>query len=159
MFAMEIGDLSPLLQMGYAKTDQVGGGLLSRLYSRAFIVGDLEDSSRVVFVSIDIGMVSQRVRLEVKDGLGAFFLWDFLGVMLGLCWTPQQRRLGFAHSCLSGRIARGNSESQICYRGASNAAEEGGSEVVESCGSFFDDLGFTSGRILYQVFFYQIFLF
>lgn len=51
--------------MGYAKLDQVGGGLLMRLYSRAFIVAELDDSRRVVFVSADIGMVSQRVRLEV----------------------------------------------------------------------------------------------
>ncbi|TRZ18186.1 hypothetical protein HGM15179_008939 [Zosterops borbonicus] len=63
------GPVAQVPLMGYAKTDQVGGGLLSRLYSRAFIVGDLEDSSRVVFVSIDIGMVSQRVRLEVLKQL------------------------------------------------------------------------------------------
>lgn len=51
--------------MGYANPDQVGGGLLMRLYSRAFIVADLDDSRRVAFVSADIGMVSQRLRLEV----------------------------------------------------------------------------------------------
>lgn len=61
---------APLLQMGYANPDQVGGGLLSRLYSRAFIVADLEGSKRVVFVSADIGMVSQRVRLEVRGWKG-----------------------------------------------------------------------------------------
>jgi len=52
--------------MGYANPEQVGGGLLMRLYSRAFIVADLDDSRRVVFVSADIGMVSQRLRLEVR---------------------------------------------------------------------------------------------
>uniref|UniRef100_A0A8C3MSL8 Neutral ceramidase n=1 Tax=Geospiza parvula TaxID=87175 RepID=A0A8C3MSL8_GEOPR len=60
---------APLLQMGYANPDQVGGGLLSRLYSRAFIVAEPQGSRRVVFVSADIGMVSQRVRLEVLKQL------------------------------------------------------------------------------------------
>ncbi|NXY35419.1 ASAH2 ceramidase, partial [Pomatorhinus ruficollis] len=63
------GPVAQVPLMGYAKTDQVGGGLLSRLYSRAFIVADPEGPSRVVFVSIDIGMVSQRVRLEVLKQL------------------------------------------------------------------------------------------
>ncbi|XP_030341609.1 putative neutral ceramidase C [Strigops habroptila] len=59
------GPVAEIPLMGYAKQDQVGGGLLMRLYSRAFIVAELYDSRRVVFVSADIGMVSQRVRLEV----------------------------------------------------------------------------------------------
>uniref|UniRef100_A0A8C2TPY6 Neutral ceramidase n=1 Tax=Coturnix japonica TaxID=93934 RepID=A0A8C2TPY6_COTJA len=60
-----LSDGTPPFQMGYANPDQVGGGLLTRLYSRAFIVAEPDDSRRVVFVSIDIGMVSQRLRLEV----------------------------------------------------------------------------------------------
>uniref|UniRef100_A0A803W9Z0 Neutral ceramidase n=1 Tax=Ficedula albicollis TaxID=59894 RepID=A0A803W9Z0_FICAL len=60
---------APLLQMGYANPEQVGGGLLSRLYSRAFIVADPQRSKRLVFVSADIGMVSQRLRLEVLQQL------------------------------------------------------------------------------------------
>ncbi|NWW11996.1 ASAH2 ceramidase, partial [Oreocharis arfaki] len=63
------GPVAQVPLMGYANPDQVGGGLLSRLYSRAFIVADPEDSKRVVFVSADIGMVSQRVRLEVLKEL------------------------------------------------------------------------------------------
>ncbi|NWI81582.1 ASAH2 ceramidase, partial [Dryoscopus gambensis] len=63
------GPVAQVPLMGYANPDQVGGGLLSRLYSRAFIVADPEDSKRVVFVSADIGMVSQRVRLEVLKQL------------------------------------------------------------------------------------------
>ncbi|NXO80967.1 ASAH2 ceramidase, partial [Sitta europaea] len=63
------GPVAQVPLMGYANPEQVGGGLLSRLYSRAFIVADLEDSRRVVFVSADIGMVSQRVRLEVLKKL------------------------------------------------------------------------------------------
>ncbi|XP_073404334.1 neutral ceramidase isoform X2 [Dendrobates tinctorius] len=55
--------------MGYASGEQRAGGLHTRLYSRAFIVAEPDNSKRVVFVSADIGMVSQRVRLEVMDKL------------------------------------------------------------------------------------------
>ncbi|XP_054030750.1 neutral ceramidase isoform X2 [Dryobates pubescens] len=63
------GPVAEIPLMGYAKAGQVAGGLLSRLYSRAFIVADAEDRSRVVFVSADIGMVSQKLRLEVLKRL------------------------------------------------------------------------------------------
>ncbi|XP_064001716.1 putative neutral ceramidase C [Pogoniulus pusillus] len=65
------GPVAEIPLMGYANPEQVGGGLLSRLYSRAFIVADPEDSRRVVFVSADIGMVSQKLRLEVLKKLKA----------------------------------------------------------------------------------------
>ncbi|NWR89734.1 ASAH2 ceramidase, partial [Furnarius figulus] len=63
------GPVAQVPLMGYANPDQVGGGLLTHLYSRAFIVADLDDSRRVVFVSADIGMMSQRVRMEVLKRL------------------------------------------------------------------------------------------
>ncbi|XP_064572718.1 putative neutral ceramidase C isoform X2 [Zonotrichia leucophrys gambelii] len=63
------GPVAQVPLMGYANPEQVGGGLLSRLYSRAFIVAEPQGSRRVVFVSADIGMVSQRVRLEVLKQL------------------------------------------------------------------------------------------
>lgn len=112
---LSISDRAPLLQMGYANPEQVGGGLLSRLYSRAFIVADPESSRRVVFVSADIGMVSQRVRLEVQDGKRGAAAF---GISLGKCCvsageellSPQQTRLDFAHSSLSGKITRSSLE-------------------------------------------------
>ncbi|NXM73050.1 ASAH2 ceramidase, partial [Serilophus lunatus] len=63
------GPVAQVPLMGYANPAQVSGGLLTRLYSRAFIMADLDGSRRVVFVSADIGMVSQRVRLEVLQKL------------------------------------------------------------------------------------------
>ncbi|XP_067100975.1 neutral ceramidase [Osmerus mordax] len=53
--------------MGYATLDQTAGGIHTRLYSRAFIVDD--GRKRVVFITADIGMVSQRLRLEVLNEL------------------------------------------------------------------------------------------
>lgn len=53
--------------MGYGKVGQNARGILTRLYSRAFAIMEPDGSNRMVFVSIDIGMVSQRLRLEVGD--------------------------------------------------------------------------------------------
>ncbi|KAF7641205.1 hypothetical protein LDENG_00289030, partial [Lucifuga dentata] len=48
--------------MGYANPQQTAAGIHTRLYSRAFIIDD--GRRRVVFVTVDVGMISQRVRLE-----------------------------------------------------------------------------------------------
>ncbi|KAK3560138.1 hypothetical protein QTP86_034704, partial [Hemibagrus guttatus] len=61
------GPVADVPLMGYANPDQTAGGIHTRLFSRAFIVDD--GSKRVVFVSADIGMVSQRLRLEVLKAL------------------------------------------------------------------------------------------
>ncbi|KAK6301898.1 hypothetical protein J4Q44_G00279510, partial [Coregonus suidteri] len=53
--------------MGYANLEQTAAGIHTRLFSRAFIVDD--GSKRVVFVTADIGMISQRLRLEVLKEL------------------------------------------------------------------------------------------
>uniref|UniRef100_A0A8C6L708 Neutral ceramidase n=1 Tax=Nothobranchius furzeri TaxID=105023 RepID=A0A8C6L708_NOTFU len=55
------------LQMGYANPQQKAAGIHTRLYSRAFIIDD--GNRTVVFVTADIGMVSQRLRLEVLRAL------------------------------------------------------------------------------------------
>uniref|UniRef100_A0A3Q2FR61 Neutral ceramidase n=1 Tax=Cyprinodon variegatus TaxID=28743 RepID=A0A3Q2FR61_CYPVA len=53
--------------MGYANSQQKAAGIHTRLYSRAFIIDD--GSQRVVFVTVDVGMISQRLRLEVLKAL------------------------------------------------------------------------------------------
>ncbi|XP_034050623.1 neutral ceramidase [Thalassophryne amazonica] len=53
--------------MGYANPQQLAAGIHTRLFSRAFIVDD--GTRRVVFVTADVGMISQRVRLEVLQAL------------------------------------------------------------------------------------------
>ncbi|XP_072827627.1 neutral ceramidase isoform X2 [Vicugna pacos] len=63
------GQVADISLMGYSKTGQTAQGLLTRLYSRAFVMAEPDGSNRVVFVSIDIGMVSQRLRLEVLNRL------------------------------------------------------------------------------------------
>ena len=52
--------------MGYAKPGQDSHGIHTRLFSRAAIIEDM-DGSRVCFVSADIGMISQIIKLEVKS--------------------------------------------------------------------------------------------
>uniref|UniRef100_A0A8D1P1L2 Neutral ceramidase n=1 Tax=Sus scrofa TaxID=9823 RepID=A0A8D1P1L2_PIG len=63
------GQVADINLMGYGKTGQNAQGILTRLYSRAFIMAEPDGSNRVVFVSIEIGMVSQRLRLEVLNRL------------------------------------------------------------------------------------------
>ncbi|KAM6182414.1 neutral ceramidase isoform 2-T2 [Erethizon dorsatum] len=63
------GQVSDINLMGFGKAGQNAQGLLTRLYSRAFVLAEPDGSNRVVFVSIEIGMVSQRLRLEVVNRL------------------------------------------------------------------------------------------
>nr|XP_006823956.1 PREDICTED: neutral ceramidase-like [Saccoglossus kowalevskii] len=65
------GPAADVGMMGYAKLSQQTGGIHQRLYSRAYIVGDENGGNRFVFVSADIGMGSQIVRLEVLKLLEA----------------------------------------------------------------------------------------
>jgi len=56
--------------MGYAVPKQRGRGLLQRMRSRAFIIGDInKQENRVVYVSVDNGMGFQIVKTEVVDRL------------------------------------------------------------------------------------------
>lgn len=63
------GQVSDINLMGYGKSGQNARGLLTRLYSRAFIMIDPDGSNRVAFVTVEIGMISQRLRLEVLKRL------------------------------------------------------------------------------------------
>jgi neutral ceramidase len=60
--------------MGYAVVSQHGRGLLQRMRSRAFIIGDVNKTeNRVVYVSVDNGMAFQIVKSEVADRLNKSF--------------------------------------------------------------------------------------
>lgn len=54
--------------MGYAKMSQDASGIHFRLRSRAFIIED-QNKKRVVYVSIDAGMIDQGITLEVARQL------------------------------------------------------------------------------------------
>ncbi len=59
--------------MGYAVPKQRGHGLLQRMRSRAFIIGDWnEEEHRIVYVSVDNGMAFQIVKTEVVDRLNKY---------------------------------------------------------------------------------------
>jgi neutral ceramidase len=60
--------------MGYAVPKQRGRGLLQRMRSRAFIIGDVNhEENRVVYVSTDNGMGFQIIKTEVVDRLNKTF--------------------------------------------------------------------------------------
>jgi neutral ceramidase len=52
-------------QMGYAMPTQIGHGIHLRQYSRAFIMADQKNTSRVVFVNADICMGTQIIKMRV----------------------------------------------------------------------------------------------
>jgi len=49
--------------MGYARLEQKGAGIHLRQFARSFLFDDA--SSRLLFVSVDVAMVSAGVRKEV----------------------------------------------------------------------------------------------
>ena len=57
---------------GYASTDQVGSGLRQRLYSRAFIVGEVGNpKNRVVYLVLDTQSGDTAVRNGILEGVAA----------------------------------------------------------------------------------------
>lgn len=63
------GPAAEIVMMGYAVPKQKTSGIHIRLRSRAFIVGDAH--KRVVFVSADLCMLFQMVKLKVSERLAA----------------------------------------------------------------------------------------
>ncbi len=61
------GPAAELGMMGFSKPEQRTSGIHTRLYSRAFIVGD--DSKRVVFVCADLLFMTPPVSLGVIEKL------------------------------------------------------------------------------------------
>jgi neutral ceramidase len=64
------GPIVEINMMGYADPKQVGTGLRQRLYSRAFIVGDIEKpEDRFVYLVLDIQSGDTAVRYGILEGL------------------------------------------------------------------------------------------
>ncbi|XP_059485796.1 neutral ceramidase [Neocloeon triangulifer] len=61
------GPAGEITFMGYARLEQKGAGIHLRQFSRAFIFDDGE--SRVVFISVDVAMISYGIRKEVLERL------------------------------------------------------------------------------------------
>jgi len=55
--------------MGYAQAKQVGKGLHTRCFSRAYVVEDTDTSTRVAFVTVDVAMMSQIAKIRVVEML------------------------------------------------------------------------------------------
>src|ERR1700753_1854675 len=67
--------VSPVVEinmMGYADTKQVGSGLRQRLYSRAFIIGDVQQpGDRFVYLILDTQSGDTAVRYGILEGLAS----------------------------------------------------------------------------------------
>lgn len=69
--------------MGYAQLQQRGHGIHTRLFARTFIVED-ENKNRIVFTSVDAGMISHAVKRNVVKELQKKFgkIYRFDNVMI-----------------------------------------------------------------------------
>lgn len=66
------GPVADIILTGYANLEQVGGGIRQRLFSRAFIIGDVDNpNDRIVYVVLDNLVGDTAVRYGVLDGLKA----------------------------------------------------------------------------------------
>ncbi|KAJ9151139.1 Neutral alkaline nonlysosomal ceramidase [Pleurostoma richardsiae] len=66
------GPVVELNLAGYASLSQVGTGLRQRLYSRAFIIGDVDNpSDRFVYIVLDTQSGDTAMRYGILDGLAA----------------------------------------------------------------------------------------
>ncbi|ESZ97560.1 neutral/alkaline non-lysosomal ceramidase [Sclerotinia borealis F-4128] len=64
------GPVVEINMMGYADTKQVGSGLRQRLYSRAFIVGDVDrPEDRFIYLVLDTQSGDTAVRYGILEGL------------------------------------------------------------------------------------------
>ncbi|KAH6609706.1 neutral alkaline non-lysosomal ceramidase [Trichoderma cornu-damae] len=64
------GPVVEINMMGYANTEQVGSGVRQRLYSRAFIVGDLhQPDDRFIYLVLDTQAGDTAVRYGILRGL------------------------------------------------------------------------------------------
>ncbi|MDH3972886.1 MAG: neutral/alkaline non-lysosomal ceramidase N-terminal domain-containing protein [Deltaproteobacteria bacterium] len=65
------GPAAELGMMGYAKDYQRTTGIHTRLYSRAYVIGDVATNKRVLFVSADLLFITQSVSMGVLEKLQA----------------------------------------------------------------------------------------
>ena len=65
------GIIAQSTMVGFADPEQVAAGLHTRLWARAFVALDSATDQRFAFVSADIGMPAQAVRMEVGKRLAA----------------------------------------------------------------------------------------
>lgn len=52
--------------MGYAEMKQQGYGIHLRQFARSFIVEDEKNHNRIVFVSVDAGMIGHGIKRDVS---------------------------------------------------------------------------------------------
>ena len=68
------GPLVGVQLWGFGRADQLGEGLHIRLWSRAFVMAELDNpDNRLVFVSVDLGSIDHHMVLEVLENLRARF--------------------------------------------------------------------------------------
>ncbi|CAL8087615.1 unnamed protein product [Calicophoron daubneyi] len=67
------GPAADVIMMGYAKLGQSSRGIHLRLFSRAFVIQETDQSRPLVFVSLDAGMTTQLIKIMVVKELARRF--------------------------------------------------------------------------------------
>lgn len=57
--------------LGYVHPDQIGAGLRQRQYARTFVIADLDDRSRLAYVTCDTAFMTHTVKLAILERLEA----------------------------------------------------------------------------------------
>lgn len=96
------GDItSPVVDVpfsGYALPTHIAGGIHTRLNARAFVIGELDGSRRLVLVTADLLNMSHEIRLSVVDNLQAKYgdLYSLDNVVLSATHTHSSPA-GYSH--------------------------------------------------------------
>ena len=67
------GQIAEIAFMGYAAPDQVGNGLHTRMFSRAYVIEEIATSKRFVYVSIDACMQFQLATTVVLENINKLY--------------------------------------------------------------------------------------
>ena len=63
--------------MGYAMPQQTAHGIHFRQWSRAFIIADSQNKTRVVFVNVDVCMGTQLMKMQVSTHCIVLSFWGY----------------------------------------------------------------------------------
>lgn len=91
--------------MGYAMPQQISNGIHFRQYSRAFILADSLNRTKVVFINADICMGSQIMKIEV--GGVKLYIGITPSGALHVLLTPYIKHLLLANNLLGHKKAAG----------------------------------------------------
>jgi neutral ceramidase len=124
--------------LGYVHPDQIGQGLRQRQYARTFVIADIDDRSRLAYVTCDIAFATHTLKLAVLERLQKSLPDRYTHANLILAGTHTHGAPGGYHHHLSTSVLGGDFFVQ-----AFNALVEGVTESIMTA-----DADLRPGRII-----------